>query len=142
MIAAASDELAEPAGSTELKSRGARMQVGFINFYGAVLDVAQQRAALVANNIANADTPGFKAQDVPFDVAISAEMAPDPDAIAAAAPGYRADDTVALDGNDVAPDNERLEAAQNGERMIGATTFLHQSTADLVTALRPNPSGD
>jgi flagellar basal-body rod protein FlgB len=119
------------------------MQVGFLNFYGAVLDVAQQRAALVANNIANADTPGFKAQDVAFGAAMSAELdaSPDPEAIAAAAPEYRADDTVALDGNDVAPDNERLEAAQNGERMIGASTFLHQSTADLVTALRPNPSG-
>jgi flagellar basal-body rod protein FlgB len=119
------------------------MQIGFLNFYGSVLDVAQQRAVLLANNLANADTPGFKAQDVPFDAAMSAELAPDPnpDATAAAAPEYRADDTVALDGNDVAPDNERLEAAQNGERMIGATTFLHQSTADLVTALRPNPSG-
>ena len=119
------------------------MQVGFLSFYGSVLDVAQQRAALIANNIANADTPGFKAQDIPFDMAMNAELAssPDPNAVAAGAPGYRADDTVALDGNDVAPDNERLEAAENGERMIGATTFLHQSTADLVTALRPNPSG-
>ncbi len=117
------------------------MQVGFLNFYGSVLDVAQQRATLLANNLANADTPGFKAEDVPFDAAISAELTPTPDAIAAAGPEYRADGTVALDGNDVAPDNERLEAAENGERMIGATTFLHQSTADLVTALRPNPSG-
>jgi flagellar basal-body rod protein FlgB len=119
------------------------MQVGFLNFYGAVLDVAQQRATLVANNIANADTPGFKAQDVPFNDALNAELSPSPgsDAGAGSAPQYRADDTVALDGNDVAPDNERLEAAQNGERMIGAATFLHQSTADLVTALRPNPSG-
>ena len=117
------------------------MQVGFLDFYGAVLDVAQQRATLVANNIANADTPGFKAQDVAFDDMMSAELSPspDPDAVAAAAAAYRADGTVALDGNDVAPDNERLEAAQNGERMIGASTFLHQSTADLVTALRPNP---
>ena len=119
------------------------MQVGFISFYGSVLDVAQQRASLVANNIANADTPGFKAQDLSFDAAMNAELAPSGDAGvgAAAGPQYRAGNTVALDGNDVAPDSERLEAAQNGERMIGATTFLHQSTADLVTALRPNPSG-
>jgi flagellar basal-body rod protein FlgB len=119
------------------------MQVGFLNFYGAVLDVAQQRASLVANNIANADTPGFKARDVPFDAAMSAELAPSPDSLGMAdgAPEYRADITVALDNNDVSIDKERLEAAQNGERMIGATTFLHQSTADLVTALRPNPSG-
>jgi flagellar basal-body rod protein FlgB len=119
------------------------MQVGFINFYGAVLDVGQQRESLVANNIANADTPGYKAQDVSFDAAMNAQLTDSPDAaaLAAAAPGYRADATVALDGNDVSLDRERLEAAQNGERMSGAATFLHQSTADLVTALRPNPSG-
>jgi flagellar basal-body rod protein FlgB len=144
MVAGGVDEI---DGANEFDTaenvRGATMQVGFLGFYGAVLDVAQQRAALVANNIANADTPGFKAEDVAFDAAMSAELAPspDPDAVEAAAPGYRAGDTVSLDGNDVAPDNERLEAAQNGERMIGATTFLHQSTADLVAALRPNPSG-
>ena len=64
------------------------MQVGFLNFYGSVLDVAQQRASLVANNIANADTPGFKAQDVSFDAAMSAELdpSPDPDALAAVGP--------------------------------------------------------
>lgn len=119
------------------------MQVGFLNFYGAVLTVAQQREALVANNIANADTPGFKAQDIPFNAALSAQMAdtPDPDAIAAAGPQYRADSTVTLDGNDVSPDQERIEAAQNAERLVGAATFLHQSTSDLVTALRPNPGG-
>ena len=119
------------------------MQVGFIDFYGAVLDVGQQRQSLVANNIANADTPGFKAQDVSFDAAMTAELSDSPDAtaLAAAAPGYRVSSTVALDGNDVSLDDERLEAAQNGERMIGAATFLRQSTADLVTALRPNPSG-
>jgi flagellar basal-body rod protein FlgB len=119
------------------------MQVGFIDFYGAVLDVGQQRESLVANNIANADTPGFKAQDVSFDAAMTAELSDPPDAaaLAAAAPGYRVSGTVALDGNDVSLDDERLEAAQTGERMIGAATFLHQATADLVTALRPNPSG-
>jgi flagellar basal-body rod protein FlgB len=124
------------------------MQVGFLNYYGAVLDVGQQRESLVANNIANADTPGYKAQDVSFAAAMTAQLAGAADGDAAggggadaAAPAYRADATVALDGNDVSLDNERLEAAQTGERMIGAATFLHQSTADLVTALRPNPSG-
>jgi flagellar basal-body rod protein FlgB len=119
------------------------MQVGFLDFYGSVLNVAQQRAALVANNLANADTPGFKAQDISFSGAMNAELAPDPDAsaITEVGPEYRAGNTVSLDGNDVAPDNERLEAAQNGEHMIGTATFLHQSTADLLTALRPNPSG-
>ncbi len=127
----------------------ATMQVGFVNYYGAVLDVAEQRQSLVADNIANADTPGYKARDVAFAAAMNAELADtaeptsvaDATAVAAAVPEYRTDVTVTLDGNDVSLDRERLEAAQNGERMTGAATFLHQSTADLMTALRPNPSG-
>ena len=115
------------------------MTVGFLNFYTGVLAVQQQRASLLANNIANADTPGYKAADIQFDSALNAQLA-DPSS-GPAAPQYRASGTVALDGNDVSLDNERVEAAQNGEQMIGAATFVRQSTADLITALRPNPNG-
>ncbi|HTQ71645.1 MAG TPA: flagellar basal body protein [Acidocella sp.] len=117
-----------------------QMQVGFLNFYDSVLSVGQERASLVANNIANADTPGYKAVDVPFAAALESQLA-DPSG-APASPEYRSGAAVGLDGNDVSLDSERIEAAQNGEKMIGASTFLHQSTADLITALRPNPSGN
>jgi flagellar basal-body rod protein FlgB len=127
------------------------MQVGFLNIYGGILSVREDRAALVADNIANADTPGYKAVDVPFESALGPAMldpgATDTGAAATKAAGhpvaplYRADVPVALDGNDVSLDKERIEAAQNGEAMIGAATFLHQATADLVMALRPNPGG-
>ncbi len=115
------------------------MQTGFLNFYDGVLSVGQSRSLLIANNIANADTPGFKAMDVPFSAAIAAQTGttgttPDPQ--------YRANATVGLNGNDVSLDAERIEAVQNGEQLSAAATFLHQSTADLITALRPNPSGN
>jgi flagellar basal-body rod protein FlgB len=48
---------------------------------------------------------------------------------------------VGLNGNDVSLDTERVNAAANGEAMQAATVFLHQSTTDMVTALRPNPAG-
>jgi flagellar basal-body rod protein FlgB len=114
------------------------MQLGFLNFYDGVLAVGQQRATLVANNIANADTPGYKAVDVPFDSALQTQLS---DPTASITPEYRADATVGLDGNDVSLDSERVEAAQNGEQLSGAITFLQQSTSALITALRPNPSG-
>jgi flagellar basal-body rod protein FlgB len=117
----------------------------FLNFYGGVLAVRQQRESLVANNIANADTPNYKAVDVAFNAALGAALAPasGPQAgPSAAAPLYRADATVGLNGNDVSLDQERVEAAQNGEALLGAATFMRQATADLVTALRPNPSGN
>jgi flagellar basal-body rod protein FlgB len=114
------------------------MQTGFLNFYDAVLSATQTRAGLVANNIANADTPGYKAVDIPFAAALASQLGGGGNT----APEYRANATVGLDGNDVSLDSERIEAAQNGEQMVGAATFLHQATADLITALRPNPSGN
>lgn len=116
------------------------MQIGFLNLYSGVLNVRQERASTIADNIANADTPGYKAQDVSFDQALTAQLA-DP-SIDSATPLYRTDGTVGLDGNDVDLDLERVEAAQNSEQTTAAATFLHQSTADLITALRPNPSGN
>lgn len=114
------------------------MQTGFLNFYGGLLNVQQQRSDLIANNIANSDTPNYKAMDIPFASALAAQLG---DPAASGAPLYRADGTVGLNGNDVSLDAERVEAAANGEQMMGATAFLHQATTDLVTALRPNPGG-
>ncbi len=115
------------------------MQVGFLDFYGGVLNARQERADLVANNIANADTPDYKAVDVSFDSALAGAMGGGLGD--AAQPQYRQDGIVGLNGNDVSLDSERVEAAQNGQQMQAASVFLHQSTTDLVTALRPNPGG-
>jgi len=113
------------------------MQAGFLSYYDGIFNTAQDRQALIANNIANANTPGFKAMDIPFQATLAAHLT------GATPPGpqYRASATVGLDGNDVALDNERIEGTQNAEQLMAAATFLHQSTADLITALRPNPSG-
>jgi flagellar basal-body rod protein FlgB len=113
------------------------MQTGMIDVFGGILNAGEQRASLIANNIANADTPNYKARDISFGDALTAQLSGNP----APAPLYRDSTTVGLNGNDVSLDAERVEAAANGESMTAATTFLHQSTADLVLALRPNPSG-
>ncbi len=118
------------------------MQLGFLNFYGGVLAVRDARASLIANNIANADTPNYKAVDLPFNAALASQLGVASGAGAASDNiEYRADGVVGLNGNDVSLDSERVEAAANGEAIQGASTFLHQSTADLLTALRPNPGG-
>ena len=115
------------------------MQPGFLDYYSTVLQLSSERAGLIANNIANADTPGYKATDIDFNAALQTQMST-PGSTAPVQ--YRTDSPVALSGNDVSLDNERIAAAQNGEIMASASTFLHQSTADLVMALRPNPSGN
>lgn len=115
------------------------MQVGFLDFYGAVLNARQERTDLIANNVANADTPGYKAVDVSFGSALASELGVGTSA--GTEPQYRQDGVVGLNGNDVSLDSERVEAAQNGQQMQAAAVFLHQATEQLVTALRPNPSG-
>jgi flagellar basal-body rod protein FlgB len=121
------------------------MQIGFLDLYGGVLNVRQERASLIADNIANADTPGYKAMDVSFQQALASQLDQPSqlgDASNAGTPQYRTDVTVALDGNDVGLDGERVESAENAEQTQATATFLHQSTSDLITALRPNPSGN
>ena len=115
------------------------MQVGFLDLYSGVLNVRQERTSLIADNIANADTPGYKAMDVPFQQALAAQLG---NASSSSAPLYRTNGKVGLDGNDVSLDNERVEAAENADQTEAAATFLHQATTDLITALHPNPSGD
>ncbi|HEY1858046.1 flagellar basal body rod protein FlgB [Acidocella sp.] len=115
------------------------MQIGFLDLYSGVLNVRQERSSLIADNIANADTPGYKATDVPFQQALAAQLG---DTSSSSAPMYRTSGTVGLDGNDVGLDGERVEAAENADQTEAAATFLHQSTSDLITALRPNPSGN
>ncbi|WP_297494958.1 flagellar basal body rod protein FlgB [Acidocella sp.] len=120
------------------------MQLGVIDFYGSVLNARQERATLVADNIANADTPNYKAVDISFAAALAAQLgsgANTGNVTSATAPLYRSDGVVGLNGNDVSLDTERVNAAANGEAIQAATVFLHQATTDMVTALRPNPSG-
>ena len=88
------------------------MQIGFLDFYGGVLNVQQERSDLIANNIANADTPNYKAVDMPFDSALAAQLGAS--GAAQTGPEYRADAVVGLNGNDVSLDSERVEAAANG----------------------------
>lgn len=116
------------------------MQVNFLNFYGAALNVRQERADLIANNVANADTPGYKATDISFSSALEDELGENTSG-PGMTPQYRQDSVVGLNGNDVSLDGERVEAAQNGQQMEAASVFLHQATSQLVTALRPNPDG-
>jgi flagellar basal-body rod protein FlgB len=103
------------------------MQIGFLNFYSGVMDARTERAALIADNVANADTPNYKAADIDFGAALDGALNGH-----SVSPEYRADATV---------DNERVELAANGEQLAGAAVFLRQSTSDLITAIRPNPSG-
>lgn len=110
----------------------------FLSFAQAVLHLRDVRENLLAANVANADTPGYKAADIDFPGALSAALSgseTDP------APQYLQDFPVGLDDNDVSLTEEKLEAVTNNDAIADEVTYLHQATSDLLTALRPNPNG-
>ena len=96
------------------------------------------RQRLIASNVANADTPGYKARDINFATDLKAAEA---GSTAAPTPQYLQAFPVRLDGNDVSLTSQKLEALSNTDGIQQEVTFLHQSTTDLITALRPNPNG-
>ena len=99
----------------------------------AAMHGANMRQAVLAQNLANADTPGYKRQDVEFESALAEAVRDDRDQIAAA---RRAGDSlpmarelsiaqvepsittesntaVRVDGSNVDPDNEMSKLAAN-----------------------------
>ena len=74
--------------------------------HGAALEVRSQRMGVLASNIANASTPGFKAKDVDFKAALASMMngganGTGADQAIAAATMYRLPTQTSMDGNTV-----------------------------------------
>ena len=116
------------------------MTVGpsFLDFAQATLDLRTQRESLIAANVANADTPGYKAVDIDFAQDLQTALSGGPHA---GKTMFLHAFPVGLDGNDVSLTAEKTESLANMQAMTAEATFLHQSATDLITALRPNPNG-
>jgi len=96
---------------------------------GKMLDITAERHRVLANNIANADTPGFKRSDIRFrDQLASALQSGHRDALAQLKPEvFQPDMRLALrnDGNNVDIDVEMGEMAKN--------YFLYNINAQLLS---------
>ena len=103
-----------------------------LNFHTQALRVRDQRQQVLASNIANADTPNFKARDMDFKAALQGALSGSPAAggvaLAATSPGhlagkaglsgsagllYRTPAQGSVDGNTVNVDAERAAFAEN-----------------------------
>lgn len=86
------------------------------------LGAAGKRQEVLANNLANVNTPGYKRLDVEFDgmlaKAVDAARAGDSSALDALRPGVNTDDSVSVraDGNSVDVDQEMAFLAENNIR--------------------------
>jgi flagellar basal-body rod protein FlgB len=83
----------------------------------AAIRASGVRQQAIAQNLANANTPGYRRQDVSFTDALGAAMRADDRAgLDAFTPAPQADGTAAVrvDGNSVDIDRENAEQAKNG----------------------------
>lgn len=74
------------------------------------------RQATLANNLANANTPGYQRQDVDFHSALKSAISGGPDAVNRVRASAQADPTAPLryDGSSIDVDKENAAMAENG----------------------------
>lgn len=109
-----------------------------LSFQAQALRLRGDRQALLAANIANADTPNFKAVDFDFATALKAATQAPSSASAKAAPAilYRQPAQSAIDGNSVEMDVERAQFADNTVRYEAALRLLNHQIRTLLAAMQ------
>ena len=109
-----------------------------LNFNANALRLRSDRQALLASNIANADTPNYKAVDFDFTKALGDANDASSKGAFAARPAtlYRQPAQASLDGNSVEMDAERAQFADNTIRYEAALRFLNGQIRTLLEALR------
>lgn len=106
--------------------------------HGAALEVRSQRMGVLASNIANASTPGFKARDIDFREALSAIETGDvngPGAIDGAVK-YRVPLQPSIDGNTVELSTEQTAFAENAVAYQTTLAFLNGRISTITRALK------
>ncbi|MFC5509603.1 flagellar basal body rod protein FlgB [Massilia jejuensis] len=130
----------------------------YLRFNESALSLRAQRQELIASNIANADTPHFKARDIDFASAMQGALAKATPAAATplaatskghlqpaldgkALPGgtpllYRGVVQGAVDGNTVDMDVERNQFADNALRYEAGITMINHQIRGLMAAIQ------
>lgn len=119
-----------------------------LDFHGQALLLRSERQRLIAGNIANADTPGFKARDFDFASALRAATgrgaAGEGIARDVLTPGGRIEPTLRyalpsqthLDNNTVDMDRERAAFADNAVKYESTLRFINGSLRTLTDAMK------
>ena len=119
----------------------------YINILGKAADGAWARNEAIANNIANADTPGYKRQDVSFETELKASRYRSLDTKVAEAnlhlnrlePRVYTDIpnwSYRMDKNNVDIDTENVELASNQIKYNGITNSIDNEFKNLKTVIK------
>ncbi|WP_184080238.1 flagellar basal body rod protein FlgB [Sphingobium subterraneum] len=106
--------------------------------HGKALELRSQRLNLLASNIANASTPGYKARDLDFDAALktATQGQTSVDNAAQGAMGYRIPLQPSVDGNTVELSTEQTLFAENAVKYRTTLSFLESRINTINRALR------
>lgn len=128
-----------------------------MQFNEAALSLRGQRQQIIASNIANADTPNYKARDIDFSKALQGAMsraAGGPSASLATTSSahlnasgsagsgvtaplmYRTPQQASIDGNTVEMDNERNQFADNAIRYEAGLTLISGQIKGMLAAIQ------
>jgi flagellar basal-body rod protein FlgB len=126
-----------------------------INFNAALaihpqaLMLREKRSEVLASNLANADTPNYKARDLDFSSVLKQTMPASPvmertqkghfapqQQLLGANMMYRNPSQVSLDGNTVESHIEQAKYAENAVQYQASLQFINDGFAGLMTALR------
>ena len=124
----------------------------YLRFHETALSVRGQRQQLLASNIANADTPNYKARDIDFAQAMhlalekgsTAAAMSKTDAghltskgtVAGVVPGYRQESQGNVDGNTVDLDAERNAFTDNALRYEASLTMINMQIKGILAAIQ------
>ncbi len=131
------------------------MKIGVDNALGIAphaLMLRAQRTSLLANNIANADTPGFKAQDINFQAVLAAQTGQNGNSVSLAKTHaqhmttesasmnanlqYRQPLMASLDGNTVDTQMEQAEFAENSLMYLTSLRILNGRITGMMSAIK------
>ena len=131
-----------------------------LSYHGDALKLRAERQRVLAANIANADTPNYKAMDFDFKAALHnatsglgsntsaavGALRTDPRHLATSTPStlalsgvdlqYRTPDQLSIDGNSVEMDTERASFADNAVRYEASVRFLNAQIKALTMAIQ------
>lgn len=134
-----------------LRERNNRMiqsnAFNYINVLGKAADASWTRNSVIANNIANADTPNYKRQDVSFESYLSSTLhsssvldeAINNVDLASVSPTIYTDNTSVsyrVDGNNVDIDAEEAYSAQNQIKYEALIDSINQEFARLRSVVK------
>jgi len=123
-----------------------------LHFHSSALRLRSERQQVLAANIANADTPGYKAADFDFgralagavgagDASTARMVATNPGHLAprtgsaAQSIQYRIPTQSSVDGNSVEMDTERANFADNAIRYEASLRFLNGQIKSIMSAI-------